>query len=97
MPSELDATDVEKVVPELREILAAEELREVEQWVRSGEVSVDELAAKARIVLAERRNYDPDATREALEATAGARALVVDTAALSPREIAQRVVGWLGV
>ncbi len=84
-------------VGELAEILGETEQRELLRWVQDGEASGEELAAKARIVLAERRNYDPDATRAALAESAAGRTLVVDTSLHSPEEIARRTARWLAV
>ena len=64
-------------------------------WVRQGAISADDLRAKLRIVLEERRSYDPAATRAALEQAAPSRALFLDTVALSPSEVATAIAGWL--
>ena len=82
-------------VSDLESILALDQQQEILRWVQEGQVSADELAAKAHIIIAERRNYDPMATREALSAYAGDRSLVVDTASSKPEEIADDAVAWL--
>jgi hypothetical protein len=82
-------------VPELVEILDLDQQRQLLSWIQEGQVSVDDLAAKARIIIAERRNYDPIATRKALSTYAGDRSLVVDTASATPEEIANVTVAWL--
>jgi hypothetical protein len=82
-------------VSELLDIVDDTEASKLMDMVRDGTVSVDELAATARIVAAERRNYDPTATQEALVSAAPERTLVVDTSVLSPDDIVQRTVQWL--
>jgi hypothetical protein len=66
--------------------------------VEQGAVAADQLRACIEIVLEERRNYDPAATRRALEAHAGPRALVIDTTAERPEAaahlIAERLATW---
>ncbi len=82
-------------VPELTELLDADEQQRLLALVSSGTVEADELAARARIVLSERRNYDPDATRTALKDVARDRSLIVDTTQLSPERIAEQTIRWL--
>lgn len=65
------------------------------QLVSSGQASPDELRAKVRIVAEERRNYDPAATRNALEVAGTACAIVVDTVQLAPDAVAETIAGWL--
>jgi hypothetical protein len=60
--------------------------------VRSGAVSADDLRAKLQIVIEERRNYDPAATRQALIDHAGSRALIIDTTQHPPRAVAQQIL-----
>ncbi|MFC4427428.1 ATPase [Deinococcus navajonensis] len=57
--------------------------------------SPDEILAKTRIVLSERRQYDPQAAEAYLRTFPPARALVLDTVALGPAEVAQAVRGWV--
>lgn len=52
--------------------------------VNSGQVKSVDLAAKLRIVVEERRNYDPAATRAVVMDLAPFRSVVVDTAEHSP-------------
>ena len=64
---------------------------------RRGEVTAAELVAKLRIVVSERRNYDPAAAILALEAVAPDRTLVVDTVTNDPIAVAHAVKGfWAG-
>lgn len=53
-----------------------------------------ELLAKVRIVLSERRQYDPAAAETYLRTLPPQRALILDTVALSPAQVAQAVQAW---
>ena len=64
--------------------------------LQDGRVGPEELAAKVRIVLAERANYDPDAARRALERLAPQRTLLVDTTRLDPQAAAHRIAAFVG-
>jgi hypothetical protein len=64
--------------------------------VDSGRVSAAELRAKVKIVVEERRSYDPQATRNALATHAGERALWIDTATHAPDVVARKIVTSLG-
>ncbi|WP_424951904.1 ATPase [Deinococcus sp.] len=57
--------------------------------------SAAEILAKTRIVLSERRHYDPQAARAVLGTLPAARHLELDTARLSPQEVAERIRAWL--
>ena len=63
--------------------------------VSSGEVTADDLRKALAIVVEERRNYDPAATRVALERIAPERTLVVDTVADAPHAVAFRILELL--
>ncbi|GAA0499149.1 ATPase [Deinococcus depolymerans] len=53
-----------------------------------------EVLAKVKIVVSERRNYDPAAAESFLRTLPPARALVLDTVALDPAGVAAAVRGW---
>ena len=55
----------------------------------------DEIIGKTRIVVSERRHYDPVAAREFLTRLEPERVLYVDTTAHNPDVIAGRIVAWL--
>lgn len=59
--------------------------------VNEGEANAADLVAKLRIVIEERRNYDPAATRTALIDLAPTRTLAIDTTRHSPAEAAKRI------
>lgn len=66
--------------------------------VARGAVTPTELRTRVEIVLEERRNYDPAATRTALLAHAGENALILDTTRVSAAEaaaaMAQAIAAW---
>jgi len=76
---------------EARALFAASDLLDLQTLVTSGAVSAEEVLAKIKIVTEERRNYDPAATRRALEQYAGSRALILDTSTLTPRAVSQAI------
>ena len=71
-----------------RDLFTQEEQARLAALVSRGEVDGAELAAKIAIVVAERRNYDPNAAAEILQRQAPDRAVVIDTTAHSPAEVA---------
>jgi len=77
-----------------------EEVAHLRQLIVEGAISADEVRAKARIVSEERRNYDPAATRNALESAGSDRALVIDTTAYDSSAVAEMILAackqWFG-
>lgn len=65
--------------------------------VSTGEATADDLRKALTIVVEERRNYDPAATRAALAANAPARTLFVDTVADTPQGVALKILDFLRV
>lgn len=63
--------------------------------VQGGQCTTAELRAKLRIVVEERRNYDPDAAWQVLRAGAPTRATALDTASQRPDQIARGLVQYL--
>lgn len=63
--------------------------------VGSGTVPIDELQARLKIVLEEKRNYDPSAALAALRTQAPERTLVIDTTLVSASQAADRIAAWL--
>jgi energy-coupling factor transporter ATP-binding protein EcfA2 len=59
------------------------------------DLPASEIVAKCKIVVTERRNYDPVAAREYLRTLPGERVLYVDTTAFPPLEVANRIGAWL--
>jgi AAA domain len=58
------------------------------------EEALAEVVAKVRIVVTERRHYDPRAANAFLRTLDGNRVLSVDTTLESPPEVAERIVKW---
>ncbi|MDY7012805.1 MAG: AAA family ATPase [Cyanobacteriota bacterium] len=79
-------------LPEASHLFNAVEEQEILDLARNGQCSVAELHDKLKIVVAERRNYDPDATRAALEAIAPERTLAIDTTVHAPQNIAKKIL-----
>lgn len=81
-------------LPGARDVFSAAELAELAALPAQGLDAADVLA-KTRIVLSERQHYDPAAANAFLQGLPSERALVLDTAALPPQEVARRIQEWL--
>ncbi len=64
-------------------------------WLDAGEVSADDLVAKAKILRKEQENYSQEESLAALDEVESSRVLVARTDRHTPREIAERVVAAL--
>lgn len=84
-------------VTEAEAMFTIDEQQVLVSLVVTGEVTVDELRKALTIVVEERRNYDPAATRAALQSHAPARTLVVDTVADAPHMVALKILDFLRV
>lgn len=82
-------------VPEASVFFSDRETAEILERVRQGVYSVSAVRDRLKIVVEERRSYDPSATRAALEKLASDRTLVIDTTRYSPELIARKVVQFL--
>ncbi|MBP7963410.1 MAG: AAA family ATPase [Caldilineaceae bacterium] len=82
-------------LPAAKEVFGPSQERALLALVHRGEVTAADLAAKLKIVVEERRNYDPDAAQSALQTLAPSRTLVVDTTRHSPTEAARLMAGFL--
>jgi hypothetical protein len=58
-------------------------------------LTASEIVAKTKIVVTERRNYDPIEARDYLLQLDSKRVLYVDTTAAKPEIIAQRIMDWV--
>ncbi len=65
------------------------------ELVRTGAASAEALRDSLAIVVEERRNYDPAATRSALVDAAPKRTLIVDTQRHEPDQVADRITRFL--
>ncbi len=85
-----------KSVPDIEAVFSEEALRQIARTVRAADLSLDDVLKKMTIIVEERRNYDPSAARVHLSRLLPPeRALVVDTAAYTAEEVAERIVNWL--
>ena len=75
------------------EVFGAAELDGLAELVGEGH-SAAEILVKTRIVVSERRNYDPQAAREVLRLLPAGRSLDLDTDLLAPDEVARRIQAW---
>ena len=91
-PAQQPARFADLGVPDAAAIFSAQEQHALLEMVAAGDVTEAELQATLAIVVEERRNYDPAATRRALEACAAGRTLVVDTVADAPHAVALRII-----
>jgi hypothetical protein len=84
-------------LPEASDIFNSADETTIVNWLQQGFVTVDELAAKLQIVMAERRSYDPLATLESLQRHAPHATLFVDTVTHAPEAVARMVIAWLAL
>ena len=82
-------------VADARHLFSPAEEQALLDLARKGDVTAAELAAKLRIVVSERRNYDPAAAIVALENMVPDRTLVVDTVTNDPVTVAHAVKAFL--
>ncbi len=76
-------------------VFSPAELDDLAALAQAGFAPADVLA-KVKIVVSERRNYDPAAAEAFLRTLPPARALVLDTVALDPAGVAAAVRAWVG-
>jgi hypothetical protein len=81
--------------PEAGLLFSAAEGAYLAALVERGEVTAAELRRALAIVVEERRNYDPQATRASLAAQAPLRSLRVDTVQAAPDAVAAQIVNFL--
>jgi hypothetical protein len=82
-------------VPDAGALFGPSEETRMLTWITRSDVSPDDLAAKLKIVVEERRNYDPAATQTALKQYASGRALIIDTVVHAPGAVARLLLNWL--
>lgn len=79
-------------VPEAAALFSAEQEQALFALVQRGEISLNDLHDKLRLMTVERRLYDANATLAALERLAPDRTLVIDTTSHSPQQVAQKII-----
>jgi hypothetical protein len=82
-------------LPEIQTLFTPAEQASLLALVERGEVTSDELQAKLRIVVEERRNYDPYAAIDLLQRQAGERNLVIDTSTWGPQQVVTQLSSQL--
>jgi hypothetical protein len=83
-------------MPEAAALFTSSEEQALLSLLIQEDVTLDDLRAKLSIVIAERRSYDPAATRQTLACLALARSVIVDTSACAPDHAAQLILEKLG-
>lgn len=77
----------------VQDVFSAEELDNLVALSAQGHTPED-ILAKVKIVVSERRHYDPQAAEAFLRTLPPERALILDTVALNPEQVAQAVREW---
>ncbi|WP_310582018.1 AAA family ATPase [Deinococcus sp.] len=83
-----------EVLDGVDEVFGSAQLHEIAALSAQGFTPAD-LLAKTRIVLSERRNYDPQAARRVLNVLPDWRSLDLDTSLFSAQEVARAIADWL--
>lgn len=83
-----------EALPGVGAVLTPPELDSLAALEGEGHPPAD-ILAKTRIVATEREHYDPEAARAFLETLSPARALILDTVALSPGQVAAAIRSWV--
>ncbi|WP_229775798.1 AAA family ATPase [Deinococcus ruber] len=92
-----ESSDLRSTLGDLKgvgDVFSPAELDDLAALVDAGS-SASEILAKTRIVVSERRNYDPQAARRVLADLPQRRHLELDTVRLSPGEVASSIRRWL--
>ncbi len=79
----------------VQDVFSETELNQLAALTAQGHTPQD-IAAKVKIVVSERRNYDPHAAEAYLRTLPPERALILDTVALNPEQVAAAVREWAG-
>jgi hypothetical protein len=91
-----DALAALRALPGIAAVFDAQQLGRLAALVDGGDITAEQLVRQAAIVLAERRNYDPEEARRWLERLLPpARRLVIDTTEHDPDAVARRIAEWL--
>jgi hypothetical protein len=79
----------------VRDVFSDFQLQKLAALEHTG-LSGDGIVAKTKIVVTERRNYNPLEAREYLLKFEGERVLYLDTTSAAPHVVAGRIVAWVG-
>ncbi|MFB9993961.1 ATPase [Deinococcus oregonensis] len=90
--------DLKQMLAELRGVQDVFNLAEVEELsaLTDEGFTASDILAKVKIVVSERRNYDPQAAEQFLRTLPPAKALVLDTVQLNPAGVAAKIATWAG-
>jgi len=78
-------------VAEAATMFTAQQEQALFALVERGEIALNDLHDKLRLMTVERRLYDANATQAALERLAPDRTLVIDTTSHTPQQVAQKI------
>ena len=82
-------------VPEAAQFFTQAQEQQLLRLIERGLFTAVDVCDKLKILVEERRNYNPVATLSALQEIARERTLVIDTTKLTPKEIAQKIIASL--
>lgn len=82
-------------IPEASELFSSEETAAILAQIEQGLYSPSALRDRLKIMIEERKNYDPVSTKATLKKLAPERNLVIDTTYNSPEQIAKKVKHFL--
>ncbi|MDM8521168.1 AAA family ATPase [Anaerolineales bacterium HSG6] len=89
-------SQLQQAVPGINEVFNEAELTQLANLLHSHDLTLDEIIKKASIIVKERRNYDSQAALNYLQTQNQSElALVVDTAANLPDQVAAQIAAWL--
>ena len=91
----LDFASLENTDTSLKFNLEQEKM--LSDLVRRGSITADDLRAKLKIIVEERRNYNLNEAITSLNSTAPARTHIFDTTAQSPPQIAKKIIANCGM
>lgn len=82
-------------VAQFEKICSSRQQKELFEYAKKIGISETALYEKAKIVIKEKKNYDPEAAGGFLSGTVPDRTIVIDSSKLSPRQIVAAVDMWL--
>lgn len=83
-------------LPDIEAVFAEPELRQIARLAHAAGIEDEAAVKKVKIIVEERRNYDPDAARVFLTRSQHSHpTLVIDTASHSVEAVARQIAAWL--
>ena len=83
-----------KTIKSVSQVFTVSQLEKLAALETTG-LSASEIVAKTKIVVSERRNYNPIEARDFLVQLGSKRVLYLDTTAAAPEIIAKRIIEWV--